>query len=123
MDEYQAIHTFWSSFGIPAYDEGTIPTGDDRPSLPYITYDISVSDFGTQVAMSASIWYLGTSWTQITAKLKEVEAEIGRGGKMVPFDGGSIWIKKGTPFAQRVPDDNDMIRRIFMNIVAEYVTA
>ena len=36
MDKQQAIHGFWSSFGITAYDENSVP---DDAELPYITYN------------------------------------------------------------------------------------
>lgn len=123
MDKFQAIHSFWSSFGIPAYDENTVPTGDSAPEMPYITYDVVVSGFNEPVAMSASLWYYGSSWSQITTKLGEIEARIGRGGIILPCDGGGVWIVPGTPFAQRMSDANDMVRRIFINIEAEYITA
>ena len=123
MDKFQALQSFWESFGIPAYDENTVPTGDDAPAFPYITYDAVVSNLGTPVAMSASIWYYGTSWAQITAKMAEIQSAIGRGGKMLRIDDGAIWIVQGAPFAQRMADSNDMVRRIFINITAEYITA
>lgn len=123
MDKFQALQSFWESFGIPAYDENTVPTGDDAPVFPYITYDAVVSELGTPVAMSASLWYYGTSWGQITAKLEDISFAIGRGGRLLPIDNGAVWIKKGSPFAQRMNDSNDMIRRIFINISAEYLTA
>ena len=123
MDKFQAIHSFWSSFQIPAYDENTVPTADDKPSYPYITYDAVVGNLGDFVAMSGSLWYYGTSWSQITTKLSEIAAKIGRGGYMIPIDGGALWIKRGSPFAQRVSDSNDMIRRIFINIEAEFISA
>ena len=123
MDRFQALQSFWSSFGLPAYDENTVPNGDSKPSMPYITYDATITDFGTPAVMSGSLWYYGSSWSQITTKFTEVESSIGRGGKILPIDGGAIWIKKGSPFAQRVSDTNDMVRRIFINIEAEYITA
>ena len=123
MDKFQALQTFWESFGIPAYDENTVPTGDDAPAFPYITYDAVVSNLGTPVAMNASLWYYGTSWAQITTKMAEIQSAIGRGGKMLRIDDGAIWIVQGTPFAQRMADSNDMIRRIFINITAQYLTA
>lgn len=123
MDKFQALQSFWESFGIPAYDENTVPTGDDAPAFPYITYDAVVSNLGTPVAMSASIWYYGTSWAQITAKMAEIQSAIGRGGKILRIDDGAIWIVQGSPFAQRMADSNDMVRRIFINITAEYITA
>lgn len=123
MDKFQALQSFWSSFGIPAFDENTVPTGDDRPALPYITYDAKASSFGDSVSVSGSLWYYGTSWSAITTKFTEIDARIGLGGCMIPVDGGAVWIRRGSPFAQRVSDDNDMIRRIFMNIEAEFITA
>lgn len=123
IDKFQAIHSFWSSFGIDAYDESTVPAGEYRPELPYITYDATLADFDESVYLHASIWYYGTSWTEITAKLKEIEDDIGRGGKIIPCDGGAIWIAKWRPFAQRMPDPNDMVRRIYLNLVAEFIIA
>ena len=123
MDKSQALQSFWSSFGIPAFDENTVPDKDNKPSFPYITYDVVTGSFGDFVAMSGSIWDYGTSWSRITTKMTEIQSEIGRGGKMMPCDGGAMWIKRGSPFAQRMADDNDMIRRIFINVVAEFITA
>ena len=123
MDKYQALHQFWSSFGLKAYDENTVPTGEDNPELPYITYNVAVSDFYRPVYLHGSIWYYGTRWTAITEKLIEIESAIGLGGKMLPVDGGGLWIKKGFPFAQRMADENDMVRRIYINIEAEFITA
>lgn len=42
MDRAQAIHSFWNSFGLKAYDENTVP---DNAKLPYITYEVAVSSF------------------------------------------------------------------------------
>lgn len=123
MDKFQALQSFWSSFGMSAYDENTVPSGDDKPSYPYITYDASVSNLGAPVALSGSIWDYGTSWSRVTTKMSQVQSTIGRGGKLIPVDGGALWIKQGSPFAQRVSDTNDMIRRIFINIEAEFITA
>lgn len=122
-NKYEAIHNFWSSFSLPAYDENSVPTGDNKPDFPYITYDVVVSDFGESVAMSASVWYYGSSWAEISAKMDEISAAISRGGVQVPCDNGTVWIRRGSPFAQRMSDPNDMVRRFFMNISVEYTSA
>lgn len=123
MDKFQALQSFWSSFGIPAYDENTVPTGDNKPAMPYITYDAVVGNLGDYCAMSASLWYYGTSWSRITMKLAEITSAIGRSGKLIQIDDGAVWIKRGSPFAQRMSDSNDLVRRIFINIVVEYITS
>lgn len=123
MDKFQALQSFWESFGLPAYDENTVPSGEEAPSFPYITYDTIVSAFGTPVAMSGSLWYYGPSWAEISKKAIAIGKEISRGGKMIPLDDGAVWIKQGSPFAQRMSDPNDMVRRIYINIEAEFLTA
>ena len=123
MNKWQALQSFWASFGLPAYDQATVPTGEHRPQLPYITYEASVDSFDSAIALSASLWYYGTSWGPVTTKLSEIETAISRGGTLRPCDGGALWIKPGAPFAQRMSDPDDMIRRIVLNIEAEFITA
>lgn len=123
MDKWQALQSFWGSFGIPAYDETSVPTGESKPAYPYITYDAAVSNLGSPVALSGSLWYYGTSWAPASAKLEEIRSKLTRGGLMTAIDGGGLWLKQGSPFALRMPDPNDMIRRIYINIEAEFITA
>lgn len=125
MDKAQAIHKFWSSFGIPAYDSATVPTGSDAPMFPYITYDVQTDSMDNVLPMSGSIWYRSTSWEQITHKTEDVARTIGsRGYYIDTLDNGYVWITKGTPFAQRMSDpDDDMIRRMYINISVEFLTA
>ena len=119
MNLQQAVHAFWSSFGIPAYDEDTVP---DNATLPYITYE-SISDFmGATIAVTPSIWYRSTSWAEVTAKEMEIAEAIGRGGKMIFCDGGGFWIKRGSPWAQRIEEPADrMIRRIAINCEIDFI--
>ena len=124
MTKAAAIYQFWKSFGLPTYEENSVPTGDNAPALPYLTYQFATDDFGKEVALTSSLWYRSTSWTQANEKAEEISKAIGRGGKMLPCDGGAIWIKKGTPFAQNMGDESDdMIKRKYLNLVVEYFTA
>ena len=118
MDKIQALNNFWNGFGLTAYDESTVP--DDTP-LPYITYSVAEDELGYTVSVTASIWYRSKRWDEITSKLEQISERIGRGGVMIRFDGGAMWLKKGSPFAQRMRDEDDSIRRIFMNIEIEYL--
>lgn len=120
----QAIHRFWSSFGIVAYDEQTVPTGENSPKPPYITYEVVTGNIDNPVSLSASIWYRGTSWLPVTTKLHEIERYLGYAGRIEKIEGGRVWFMRGSPFAQRMSDDSDsMIRRIYINITAEFLTA
>ena len=120
MTKAQAINSFWNRFGIPAYEMNTVPVD---AQLPYITYSFVTGSAGEDVSMDASVWYRSTSWTEINAKADEIGAHIGLGGTVLRCDGGAIWIRRGQPFAQSMSDPtDDMIRRKYINITAEYIT-
>lgn len=120
MDKDQALYTFWSSFGLPAYDETSVP---DYTEYPYITYSTSLSSLGNVVTLNASLWYYSTSWTDASNKAKEIAEYVGL-HKVLPLDKGYLYIVQGSPFAQRMGDDTDeRIRRIIINLQAEFLTA
>ncbi len=119
MNKAQALNDFWNRFGLTAYDESTVP---DDAALPYITYNFAEDEFGYSISLNASLWYRGRRWDEITTKFNEISNYIGRGGIMVSYEGGAMLIRKGTPFAQRMKDEDDSIRRIYMNIEVEYLS-
>lgn len=122
MDKAQAIHQLWAGFGIPAYDALTVP---DDAKMPYITYSVATDSLESVVNLNASLWYHSTSWKAIEKKADEIAKEIGAHGfTKLKIDNGYVWFTKGTPFAQRMDDPNDaMIRRIYLNVQAEFLTA
>ena len=123
MDKAQALHAFWSSFGLLAIDESS--AYDERLDLPdnYITYEIQTANIGDSVALTASLWYRSTKWEDITKKADEIASYISYGGRVLKIDNGYIWIKLGTPFAQRMSVEDDSIRRIILNIEADFLSA
>lgn len=125
MTKAEALYNFWSSFDWPAYDELTVPTGENKPALPYITYESSTDSFGGSLALTASLWCRSTSWSDVESKASEIaEAIAGNGYFISKVDDGYLTIYKRTPFAQHMSDpSDDMIRRIVLNISAEFLTA
>lgn len=122
LDKFAAIQDFWSSFGVPAYDEYSVPTGDNAPKFPYITYNLSYDTFNHPVSMVVNVWTRSSSWGSALRKFAEIEKTIGA-GKYIECDGGAILIRFGSPIMNRLGDDNDdMIRRLLINITAEYIT-
>ncbi len=123
MMKAAALYNFWSGFGLPAFEQNAVPTGDDKPEFPYLTYSVVDDSFGDEVAMAANLWYRSTSWLEAEQKTREISKAIGS-GHILPCTGGAIWIKRGQPFAQSMGDDaDDMIKRKYINITAEYFTA
>lgn len=123
MNRYAALHSFYASFGLKAYEENTVPSGENAPDYPYLTYNVVTDSFGKDVPLSLSLWYRETSLKNINAKVEEISAKIGTTGVFIKSDDGGIWLRRGTPFAQNMSDPEDsMIIRKYINLVAEYIT-
>lgn len=120
MNKIQALNSFWqAASGLTVYDETSVP---DTAQLPYLTCEFTSDEFGYDVAQTASLWYRSTGWEEITQKEMQISEYIGRGGRLVAYDGGAFWIRKANPWAQRLSDSSsDTIRRIVMNVMIEYI--
>lgn len=121
MDNAQALQSFWSGFGWTAYDQSTVPSSEQNPAMPRITYEVVTPDPNYPAAASASLWDRSYSWQTISRKAQEIYDYIGRGGCLVPYDDGCLWIKRGTTFSQRMSDVDDAIRRIYLTIEIEHL--
>lgn len=119
MDKEQALQSFFSRFGVTAYDENTVP---DNAPLPRITYQVITDNFNVQNVLSASIWDRSKSWKSVTDILHEMEKSLGYGGTTIRYDEGMLWLYRALPFAQRMGDEDDSIRRIVLNIEVEYMS-
>ena len=119
LDKKQALNSFWSSFGLTAYDETSVP---DTAVMPYLTYEVTTSDFGSQISLSASLWYRATGWTDIVAKEKEIHDYISRGGVYINYDGGAIYIARAENWSTQMADASDeYVRRIILNVDVEFI--
>lgn len=117
-----AVYGFLSGFGIPAYAAASVP---DDATEPYLTYALPVGAWGdAEMAMEVNLWYYGDGEKAPNAKVQEISDAIGLGGVLLPCDGGAVWVKRGSPFAQSVTDGttDDKIKRRYINIDLEYIT-
>lgn len=120
MNKSQALYQFWSGFDLPAYDENSVP--DDTP-FPYITYSEATDSLGNVVQLTASIWDRNNSWERLSLKTDEIAEKIGKNGyHIMSLDGGYVWFVKGIPFAQRMGDPDKTIKRVYLNVQAEFLT-
>lgn len=124
MTKAACVQKFMSSFGLAAVQEAAFPADPvARPSFPYLTWSASFDALGVEVPVSLSLWYRSEGWVAVNDKMAEISAAVGRGGVFLPCDGGGVWIRRGVPFAQQMGDpDDDMIKRMYINLVAEYIT-
>ena len=121
MTKAAALQAFFESFGISAYAASSVP---DDTVFPWLTYELTVDAWdGVEVGFTVNLWYYGTSQKPANDKANELSAAIGYGGKVLPCDGGYIWLKRGSPWCQNITDDSDkLIKRRYINVTAEYLT-
>lgn len=116
MDKWQAIQSFWEGFDIPAYDQNSVP---DDAVAPYITYEAKTADFENALPLSGSIWYRSSSWRDISKKADQIADSL---KKIIKIDGGYLFITRGSPFAQRLNDPDDTVKRVYINLMVEFYT-
>ena len=122
MTPEAAIYQFLASFGIPAYAATSVP---DQATFPYISYELVVGEWlAVEVNMPVNVWYRTDSEALPNAKVREIGERIGLGGITLPCDGGMLWVKKGSPWAQAVTveGEDDKVKRRYININIEYLT-
>lgn len=123
MTKEAALHYFMSHLGLTAYQENAVPTGDEKPAFPYLTYEVATASWDEPQPLSISLWYRSTSWVAANAMAESISQAISRGGVTLRCDGGMLWITRGEPFARSLGDDqDDQIKRKILNITVEYLT-
>lgn len=121
MTPEAAVQDFLSGFGMPAYATASVPGG---AAFPYISYDLVIPDYGEVAAMTVNVWYRTTSESEPNAKVREIGRAIGHGGVILECDDGVVWLTKGSPWAQAisVAEEDDMVKRRYLNVNAEFFT-
>lgn len=117
MTPAAAIHSFLSGFGLTAYEVNSVP---ENAEMPYLTYDPVIDYWQNETVLQVNLWYRGTENTIPNAKAKEIGDAL-NGGKILPCEGGAIWVKRGTPFVQSMADPKDAsIKRRYINLSTEF---
>lgn len=126
MTKDVVLHDFFSSFGIAAYPSTSVvnENGEEDVVFPYLTYTpVFDSWSGSPVSITVNLWFYTESEKIPNDKAEELSRAIGLGGKLLPCDGGYIWLKRGSPWCQSLTDETSKnIKRRYINVTAEYLT-
>lgn len=120
MNKTEALYSFYSSFGLPAYEENSVPR---EAKMPYITYEVATDKLGDYTtSLTCDLWYKSNSWVQCNALTERLSEKLS-GGHRMKVDKGYMILYSGTPFATSVnePDDNT-IKHKSINIECDYIT-
>lgn len=123
MDKWQAQQEIWSGFGLPAYDEMTVP---DDAVMPYITYEAVAGNIGAATQVAVNLWYRSNSWADISKKAQQIASAVDNMPSSFKIDGGRMKIRlpDGAPWGTRMEEPSDRgVRRIRIAVEIEFLTA
>ena len=119
-DTAAALYQFFSSFGIPAFVENTVP--DELPGVvekvepPYITYELREPEPGSKCSLVARVWYMDTSFDAIARKVDQIKDAL-REGVSIPTSDGAIWLWMDTNFCQFQPPSEPKEKIAYLMLV------
>lgn len=121
MTKEAVLHAFFNSFGIPGYTVAGVP---EDAQYPWLTYELATGSFDSgDVPITVNLWYYTTDEAAPNAKAREIAERIGLGGVSLRCDGGGIIIKRGNPFSQSLTDDDVRVKRRYIQVLADFITA
>lgn len=120
MADQVAAFQAWLSgaLGVPCYVEGDVPAGQE---LPYATHRMQTGEFGDSGSVEVDVWCQQGRAADADALCSRLRVAIGHGGEVVPCDGGAMWLRRGLPFSQPVPDER--AERRYLNVDIDYLTS
>ena len=120
MTRAAALHQFFNGLGgLDAYVNTSVPK---EANLPYMTYEYVLGGFEDTYQPTVQLWDHTDSEASLNAIGEKIYDAIGRGGQIVHYDDGAMWIKRGTPFMQSMQNEADpAIKRRILAIEIEFL--
>jgi len=122
MTKSAALHQFFSSFGIDAYEAASVLDENGGPDVkfPYLTYEMTLGAFEDTTFPTVNLWYRSEKNTEINAKAQEI-LDACHNGAPVRFDGGGAIVYCGG--WQALGDEADRsIKRRYSNFTIHWVS-
>ncbi len=127
MTRSAALYAWFNSAipGIPAYPDTSVPSQsagyEEEATLPYLTYTNTDAGEYRESSITVNIWFRTRSEAIPNAAAQTLYDLLGEGGVILHYDGGAIWLKRGSPFSQAMQDTDPAIKRRYINITAEKI--
>lgn len=118
MTREAALDAFFNSFGIKAFPVTSEPKD---VVFPWLTYETAGNNFGDEPTnIVAKLWFHTDSEAEPNAKVRQISESIGLGGKVISYEGGKMWLYRGSPWVNSVPNDSDAaVKCKVLNITIE----
>lgn len=120
MNRWEAQYAFWSSFGIPAYEENAVPDQKEL-TYPYLTYQGVSAPFDSNTFVNVSVWTRSKSLATVTEITDNILKRFEDGKAEVRYNGGGFFITPESNFAQVMGDESDtLIKRMILSVVIHW---
>lgn len=118
MIKTEAIHSFFNSFGVPAYPSTRVP---DDVVFPYLTYEPTMASKGNTTRPRVCLWFYGDSEVEINA-LAERIIDFLKDGHSIAVDGGNIVIHFTESWQGLTDQASEKISGRFTNLSIDFNT-
>lgn len=112
----RGIYTFLSGFGVPVYDENSVP---EDAVFPYMTYNPIITDWDGSALMQVRLWdYPGPDHSagRIYGIVDQIGESIDSESKILPVGTHKyVTLAKGEPWVQPQPTPDVKARVIILN--------
>lgn len=112
------LQAFWSSFGVPAYVEGKVPS---TAKYPYITYTLSTGEFMSTQSTPGRLWYQDSSIANSNIIVDKIYDRISNGVDLSVNGHGHLYLAPSSPFIQYYNGDEVNLQIVYFNITTHFL--
>ena len=111
------LYNYFNQF-LPAYIENQVP---QDAKYPYITYTVSFENEFKDNLIQCRIWTKSDNTSLLRKYTDMIADNVGNGTLYDCKEGGRVWIKTGSPFMQIVPDEDETIKSVYINLITNFL--
>ena len=117
MEYNEVIYNYLSQFCLVSRGKPLMQIENE----PYIEIDIIQGNFAEHFLQGFNIYLYGTdtAYEDIDTIVKNLEADIGEGGKLLNESGINVKIYKGSPFCQDRQTGRENLKAVYINLEIE----
>lgn len=108
----KALKTYFSSFGLPAYQQDSVP---DDVDLPYITYPLKEPEWNQQTTFYVIVWYRSTGYQDLLTTVDAILADIGE-GRIINLEGGYLVLYPDSTLVQEYNDEDGKAKGMYISL-------
>lgn len=111
------LYDYFNQF-LPAYIENQVPSD---AKYPYITYTVSYANEFEDNLIQCRIWTKSDTTFEVRKYADQIAENVGNGVLFKCREGGTLWVKSGSPFIQFITDEDITIKSAYINLNTNFL--